>query len=88
MRALASDRYPPIPVIRIIRCDPALQSPLPRSSRQPIDLAHLVTGLRELSDRVGEVILCDVGRMASLSHVPDIAFFRLNGLQEISPIAV
>jgi hypothetical protein len=42
------------------RCDRGLQSPLPHSSRQPIDLAHLATGLRELSDQVGEVILCDV----------------------------
>jgi hypothetical protein len=50
------------------RRDRALQSPLPHSSRQPIDLAHLATGLPELSDQVGEVILCDVVKTALLSR--------------------
>jgi hypothetical protein len=64
------------------RCDRGLQSPLPHSSRQPIDLAHLVTRLRELSDRVEEAILCDVQRMALLSAIPDIA---LQNALAISP---
>ena len=48
------------------RCDRALQSPLPHSSSS----ANWRRVSASLSDRVGEVLTCDVGNVALLGHIP------------------
>jgi len=66
-----SGGFPPIPVIRIAAI---LRYKVPFQIHRVSQLifAHLATGLRELSDRAEEVILCDVGRMAPLSQISAI----------------